>query len=823
MRIWLATASCLALAAPVLAQQPSAEAPLSAEGDKVALAEPEVSAQHRMEPVQLVPLAVTALTARDLEARHLQSTQAVANQVPLVFATSALGAASFNSIFIRGLGSTDSLASVDPPVGLYLDGIYLARQNLNQLGFLAVDRVEVLAGPQGTLFGRNITGGAVNVVMTEPARKLTGFGEFRWGAYDLIGVRGAIDLPMSEGIGIQISGYTQNDDGYVSDRTTGRRLNDSDGSGLRLAARFDLAANFHWRTAVTIINNNGEALPNFRCNPAQPTDCSRRFATTGVPESNAGFGSLGVTGAKADLALGNRSRLTLWSSNLEWGDDDLRVTAITGVADTSQDYALDFADGRTFPSVADPRPAVRGFPFGGYTLLSQSRQRQFSQEVRATGQAFGGALRYVAGAYFFNESARTDFADVATGANAVPRLLADRKLYTSTRSTALYGQADLMLAGNVQLTAGLRWTDEAKRFDIADNRAQCQDSSAVTCLNTASLVAPNGRAIPTRQSVNDLSPRFALTWLPSDHLTLYGSATRGFRSGGWNARGLTADTLLPFGREQAWTYEAGLRSDWFGQRLRVNLTGFILDVDDLQTPTGYVSETGALTFVTQNYASLNNYGLSAEIAAVPVPGLNLWVNAGWQNARYHARADGVNGAGLISVAEQQTLCRAQLAAGLVPLLRGARGAPDCARGIVAANGELARPLRTPRFTVAAGVSYDWALPAAGILLTPDVNVLWRSAYETGTAGETLYDVALTAGGIAYPANPFGTGNVITGSHVASAALVNAGLALRTDDGNWTLAIECFNCLDAAFAESQLGLYTYLTPPRSWQLRLKRVF
>ncbi|KPF71442.1 hypothetical protein IP88_10865 [alpha proteobacterium AAP81b] len=780
------------------------------------LAETIITADRRADSLQAVPLAVTALPAATLETRHLQSTGDLLSQVPNAFGARQAGVGSANSFVIRGLGISDSIATLDAPVGLYFDDIYIARQNLSEFGFFDIDRVEVLRGPQGTLRGRNTTGGAIDIVNRVPGKEIAGFGEFRWGAYDTIGVRGAFNMPLSAGIALQLSGYTRNDDGYVTDRTTGQRLNDSDGSGLRLAARVDLAPDLQWRPAVTVINSNAENLLNFRCDPANPSDCSRRFATTGVRETNAGFGALGVSGGKAEFNLGNRSRTVLWSSNLEWGGDALRVNLITGVVDTSQDYALDFADGRGFPSVADPVPAVRGFAAGGYSLLNQGRHRQFSQEVRVSGRLAGGRIDYVAGALFFNETSSTDLADVRSAASGTPQVLADRRIDNRTVSTAGYGQADVMLATNVQLTAGIRYTEETKRFAVTDNRAPCAGSSAVACLNTASLAAAG---IPTAQTTRDWSPRLALAWIPTGTIMVYGSATRGYRSGGWNARGLTADALTPFGREQAWTYEAGLRSEWFDERLRANVTGFILDVDDAQVAG--VGGNGLGDTAINNDASMNNIGIEVDLAATPVRGLNLWVNGGWQRARYHVRdAGGATGGN--AVARQLLDCRAQLAAGGVPLLAGAGGAPDCATGIVTARGEIARPPQTPQFTIAAGASYDFALPAAGIVLTPQVDVTWRSSYETGSAGQTLYTGGITAGGVTYPANPFG-GSVISGSRVAAAAVVNAGLAMRTDDGNWTVAIECSNCFDAVFGEQQLALYTYLNSPRRWQLRLKRAF
>ncbi|GGE15220.1 hypothetical protein GCM10011529_22040 [Polymorphobacter glacialis] len=841
VRAVLLAASALAVSSVASAQEvaPAGEAAATTEAPAVApsgLPEVVVTAQRRRESAQSVPIAVSVFSADDLDAKNIQATSQLGQYVPNMVGTNVAGLGSANAYFIRGLGNTETIATFDPVVGTYIDEIALGRQSANNFNFFDVERVEVLRGPQGVLMGRNPVGGAVSVVLKRPGTELAGYGEFTYGSYDRKLARASLDMPLAAGVGLKLSGYFQDDDGYAANTTTGEQQNDNDGAGFRLALRLDFAENFDWNGSFAYVRADSENLLNYRCDPRSPNDCDGRFATTGLRQATSSYAPLEISGAKREFGLGNRTDTLLYTSNFEWSSDAATLNVITGFVDLTQRYAIDFADGRALPNLAAADPVVRGFPLGGYTVLNDSKHSQFSQEVKLSGRLFGGLLDYVTGVYLLDENNDTDFADIQsiyTG-TATPMLLADRRLNNSVSSWAGYFQGDLNLFDGLKLTAGVRYTDEERRFTIVDNRPQCAGSTAVTCLNFGSLVAPNGVPIPVMQKTQQWAPRFAVNYKPNDDLLLFASATRGFGSGGWNARGYNADELLPFGPQAVWSYEAGIKSEWFGNRLRANVTAFLLDAKNLQTPSTFVRRDNSTALVTQNFADYRNKGVEIELTAVPVDGLNLYLNLGLQDDAYRidSSAPNFDEYGVASTAFQQARCAAQLASGQVPLSpnsapagMAANNAPACAAGIVTAAGTIARPVRTPSVSVSAGASYDFRLPLAGIILTPTVNATWRSSYETGSANASIYSGPITAGpgggGRTFAANPNG-GTLITGSQGDSFALVNAGLAMRTDDNNWTLALECTNCLDTTYVESTLGNATYLNTPRVFQVRLKRV-
>jgi iron complex outermembrane receptor protein len=800
-----------------------------------------VTAQRRKESSQNVPIAISVFSADQMSQRGIATPLQLVQYVPNLFGANNTGLGSANAYYIRGLGNTETIATFDPPVGTYIDDIYMSRQNANNFAFFDLDRIEVLRGPQGTLFGRNTTGGAINAIMKRPSDTIGGYVEAAYGAYDKKMIRGSIDLPLNEMIQVKVSGYFQDDDGYVINTRTGERNNDSDLAGLRGAMQLKLTENFTWNVAATYMRNDSENLINFNCDPLNASNCNGRFNSTGVrtsygPGTTNPFSTLGISGRKANYALGNRTDTQIYSSNIEWDlGDDFTVNAITGFINLQQQFLLDFADGRGLPSAANPSPVASGYPAGGFVITNDGKHNQFTQEFKLNGKVLDGRVEFVTGFFYFNESNTTDFADVFNlgpifgipGPIGLPVVLADRTLVNTATAKAGYFQADFNVNDQIKLTAGIRYTDEEKTIGIFDNRAICA-TTRPTCLTTANLAVnlPAGRqAIPTTQRAKIWTPRFAINYKPNDDMLFFASATRGFKSGGWNARGTAPNLLLPFDPEKVWSYEVGSKTELFDRRLRLNVTGFFLETKDLQTPSAFVDPiSGGVTFITQNFADYQNKGLEVEISAVPFKGLTLYANAGYQDDRYNVSDTLLpNQFGVKSVRRQQLDCQAQLAARRVPLGVGANNAPDCAAGIIDSNGNIATPVRTPDFSIAFGGFYDFQVPSAGIILTPSVNAQYRSSLETGTANGTIFTGSIgTPSGVTYPANPFG-GDIISGSLTESFWQVSAALTMRTDDNNWTLSLECENCFDKQFSQSSLVNFNYLNPPRTWQVRARRVF
>jgi iron complex outermembrane receptor protein len=826
---------------PAAAQTAPAQPAATAAADDGRIADVVVTAQRRRESVQDVPIAVSAFSADQLRAQGVSSALDIGQFVPNLIAQNNTGLGSANAYYLRGLGNTETIATFDPPVGTYVDDIYLSRQNANNLNLFDVERVEVLRGPQGTLFGRNTTGGAVNVILREPGKTLGGYAELGYGSYNKKLARGSIDVPLADTFQIKVSGYWQNDDGYTYDNITHQRLNDDDGWGARLGIHGDLSPGVRWNASYAFIKADGENILNFLCDPVNPTNCNGRFSSTGLSQvpGAANFAGLGVTGRKANYGLGNRTATNLVTSNLQIDvAPATTLTFITGFVNQTQQYAVDFYDGRSGPTVANPTPTVIGNARGSFTIINDGKVDQLSQEVKLNGK-IGTLVDYVAGLYYLTEHNTTDFADVFALSPATSLVLGDRVLKNSTDAIAGYVQADVHVLPALTLTAGVRYTDEVKRIHYDDHRAACSGAvPAATCLFDQNFFVPaNGTTVPVtaviplRQQTKLWTPRFAINYKIDRDILLYASATKGFKSGGWNARGYTPSAVLPFGPEKVWSYEAGVKSEFFGHHLRANIDVYREDVTDLQTLSGIVNPTtGAISFVTRNFANYRNTGVEGEFTIIPTRGLNLFLNFGYQNDKYivNYNAPAYDQYGVQSVAAQQIACKAQLASGQVPGTPNTspagtptNNAPACAAGIVTAQGNIASPVRTPEWTLSLGGNYEGQL-GGGLTLVPSVAASYHTSQEVATANLSVHTGSITGPNGTFAYNP-NSGNLVIGSFSKAAWLVNAGLALNGDAHKWQVSINCANCFNKAFVQSALVNTTYYNQPRSWTVRARYNF
>lgn len=731
----------LATASPALAQASDGSLKTADDGP---LGEIVVTAQRRQQSLQDVPIAVSAFSGEELAAKQIRATIDIPRLVPNMVGATNVGIGSANSYFIRGLGNTESIATFDPPVGTYVDDIYVSRQNANNFAFFDVDRIEVLRGPQGTLFGRNTTGGALNVILKKPSETFGGYVEAGYGAYDKWVGRASVDVPLSEKILSKFSVFGSRTDGYVRNLTTGERNNGAKGYGVRGALRFLPTENITWDVSADFIRDNSVNLPSTLID-------GKLYSNTGLSSDAAGLATL-VAGRKANFVLQNITKNLSFTSNLQIELGGATLAFITGYRDLKQDYLSDLFDGK--------------YATGGFAIVNAGRFKQFSQEVKING-SISDSLQYTAGMFYIHENNTTDFADVFTvdlGTFGFPLVLADRVLDNKTSAPAVYAQFDYKPTDSLTLTVGARYTSEKKTVRVTPNS------------NPALFGLPYGSAdisaagIPLRDRTKELTPRIAVEYRPDKDVMLFASATKGFRSGGWNARALSAENFLQFGPEKVWSYEAGFRTELLDRTLRLNATAFYTDVNGFQVPLGFVDSTGAINFVTQNGSDFRNYGLEAEAVLVPVTGLSLFANLGLQRAKY-LNPDA-------SIVAQQASCRSGTAA-------------SCGQGIVDPQGNLATPQRTPKFSLALGGTYDAAI--GDYILTPAANASYQSRNTVGSAG-------------------------VPGDYVDGEWLVGASLTFKPQDGPWKIAVECANCFDNNFIASNFPPgFKFYNMPRTWQL------
>ena len=749
------------------AQDTAAPSPQAAAVTSNQIEEVVVTAQRRTQNLQTVPIAVTSLSGAALESQQITSTLDLGRVVPNLFASENVGQASANVYYIRGLGQTQSFPTFEPQVGTYVDDIYIARQNANNFALFGVDSVQVLRGPQGTLFGRNSTGGAILVTLQKPRDHFGGDVEIGYGSYEAFSGRASVDLPISDQILTRTSVYGLTDDGYVRNATNGQTLNVNHNVGVREAIRILPKAlpNVEWNVAADYQQTDGANLLNFPVSSGGVHGAGR-IAYTGFSTEPGALAPL-LSGAKSKLGQGVFVRSYGLESNLAVKFDAGTLNLITGFRGLSQATAVDFPDADLGPIQFDAAS-----PIGQFALAQELRSYQYSQEVKFTGQ-LGSRLTYTTGVFYLFETNRNNFGAAANlagllgipGVTSYPAPLGDEYTKNQTISEAVYLQGDYKLTDKLTFTAGGRFTHEIKTLLAAPNVKGLG-------FTTADIQASG---YDTHLDTDKLTPRFALQYQANPQLMFFGSATRGFQGGGWNGLAFTANTFNNFGPETVWSYETGFRSETPDRRLRVNGTFFYSNVDGYQLLSDLPQ---AASFVTTNAASLESYGAEFDITWKPIDHLTLSSNIGLIRALYFNPS--------ATVRAQQVACTA------------APGAsnPNCGTGIVRLNGDLADPTYTPPLNASFAGEYNIVRP--GYILTPKAGVQYTAREFVGPAG--------TLPGLDH-----------------SRALLDLGLTLKLERIPLSITAECKNCTQVDYGTTYLFGYKYYNVPRTYGVRASYSF
>lgn len=574
-----------------------------------------VTSQRREQSLQDTPVAVTALTSVELQNRGLINTFDLANAVPNVTSMTSLGGgSSHGQYFIRGLGLFDFIMTSEQAVGFYLDGVYIARSTGAALDLVDVERIEVLKGPQGTLFGRNTTAGAIQVITKNPAREFEANAEVTVGERDRIDVKGNVSVPLiQDQLFLKLAAATLNQDGWGKRLLTGEESSDRNRDVFRGQLQWEPSDDLNFRFigdyTRTRQKGNTEQLLNVVQTPPGGFALSDLYqvlflAPQGLPPIDS-FVATDPDESYANEANIDRNDIYGFSLTASWEiNDHITAKSITAYRNTESHTGWDL-DGTPYPEIEQE---------------IQIDHEQISQELQLSGRAFNNRLNWIAGFFYFHEQG-TDLEDIpflqAIAATGMARVGRGFKEYvevgpplfifigTDTKSYAGYGQGTYSLTEKLAVTAGVRYTYE-KKFD--DNYL------------AGALVRPFNTL---QDDWNNTSPKFGIEYRQHDDLMLYASVSRGFRSGVFNGRAL--DPVVPPAAdpETIWAYEAGVKSEWFDNRLRANLAGFFYDYNDLQ---GFTLEAGAT--ILGNIATVELWGFEAEFLARPVENLELQLGIG---------------------------------------------------------------------------------------------------------------------------------------------------------------------------------------------------
>lgn len=638
-------ASCagliLALTSPVPAQ----------EREGGVLEEIVVTARKREESLQETPLSITAFTELELRARHVQTMADLDNYTPNLrfnYTAPVSANSSTAAIFIRGIGQQDYQMSADPGVGVYVDGVYLSRMIGSVLDTVEFERIEVLRGPQGTLFGRNTIGGAINIVTKKPHDEFTGHVEVGTGTDALVETRGYVNVPVTKGLYASGAVNYRNRDDYVENIGTGPDVGGEDRLSGRFALRFeprdDVSLDFTFDGSRIREESSAHVLvaafeegfvPAFYnsffsgdpvCAGPVPLTVSTDPARLTNPACYNAQWVLGKHKTAGTFRTNNPdATINFVSENGRPYESagDIDVWGVSGTAEweITEQYAV--------KSISSFRK-VEGFwtrdsehsPIDLVGTVNDWENEQFTQEFQVIGTNFDERLRWVLGAYYSSEEGfHNDFVYLW---NAVTTFKSGAII--DSNSLAFFGQAIFNLTDRIALTAGARWTRDRKTF-TADQFVI--DDAALGLPPGLPLMPPGSLTIDDRA----WTPMASLSYQVTNNLNTYFTYSEGFKGGGFTQRVFPPVPAIPsFAPEEVKAFEIGAKFQGLDDRLRVNVAFFLTDYADLQL----LGQEPLLQFapIIFNAAESTIKGFEIEVTAVPSENWLIQGGLGYLDAEY---------------------------------------------------------------------------------------------------------------------------------------------------------------------------------------------
>jgi iron complex outermembrane receptor protein len=720
-----------------------------------------VSARRRDESAQDVPIALSVIGASQLEATGNYSLTQIQQIVP------SLQVFSFNprntNINIRGLGSNVALTNdgLENGVGFYVDNVYYGRPGQSQFDLVDLQQIEVLRGPQGTLFGKNTTSGAINITSRKPSFDPEFSGEATVGDYGYYQLRASASGGLIDNLlAVRLSGSVTERRGFLYNDTQNERAQDYSNWSVRGQLLFTPSADLEVRIIGDfsrqkqnhVLNvfadyfgtyDNGAGIPNnFAARAARfpgytfPTidPFARRGEADGHYQSN--MDGYGVSG------------------QIDWDVGAAKLTSITAYRWWDWNPAND-GDSTALPVITKAQQA--------------NRQRQFSQEIRLASDS-DGPIDYVVGAYYFwqviNGKGATAYGPAAGLWNlpAVPVAVSNAALNgfeansTSdprTRSYALFGQLDWKFTDRLTLTAGLRYTREKKsgtfrQFHVAGiDLSTLPPAIATAALAIREQFNPTNANLSTSFTDNSLSGLATLSWQFADGALVYASYSRGNKSGGLNLTALPVGIQPEVSPEKVDSYEAGLKTQWLDRKVTFNLAGFWTEISDYQTAiTEQVANTVNYRQYIANIPGVRSRGFEGDLSVAPSERLSFYASAAYADTTYSDYPNAPQAPERLNIGGLQDLTGEQL--------------PGVPKFTYTLGGDASAPLG--------------ALGGRDLSLYGHADFSHRSSFNTSSSNSRYADVP-------------GYG------------IANARIGIRTEDGLFDLSIWARNLFDKDYFQT----------------------
>lgn len=595
-----AVAAALLAAGPARAEAPAEDAEAAGGGDVIV-----VTAQKREQSVQDVPASVVALSGDLLRDALITRASDITRFVPSFSADTSVGNLT-PRWYLRGIGNSVPGNGQTSPVGIYQDEVYVGIPVAQAFPIFDLERVEALSGPQGTLWGKNTTAGAVNFISRKPSFDSSGYARAEYGSYDSILLEGAWGGPISDKVAIRAAAHFQDNDGYATNQHDGSPT----AKNREAAARFQILAK-PTDTLTALLKVQYRDYKNVGDIHYQGLN---KVDSGGVPvaqgyKNNSSFGQSGQDLRQRGVQL-----------NLDWDVGDLTLTSISAFNDFDHRSVLGTQ-----------------VPHEGTHTFSQLDAQIINQELRLASPD-SGALRWIVGAHYYHEKLDSEAATVV-----LPNTVGLTPAYTNTQfrqtnnSYGLFANLTYEVLDNLELILGGRYTWEDKAIDL-DTIGTAAGSGPITFLDQGTFWSRDsvtGAGIATRSVQNDKQNWRAFTYdatlryAVSRDVNLYARYAKGFRSGGFNPGATLQTQVATVDPEYVKSYEVGVKSSWFDGRLTANLAAFYNDYTNIQ-----------VTVIQLPLSQLSNAGkgwskgIEAVLSARPVDSLRLWGTLGLLDTKY---------------------------------------------------------------------------------------------------------------------------------------------------------------------------------------------
>ncbi|MFA5494265.1 MAG: TonB-dependent receptor [Porticoccaceae bacterium] len=571
-----------------------------------------VTARKVEESIQSTPVAVSAMTGEGMRVAQIRDVKDVQRSVPnLSISTKSPASGAMTFIAIRGQSGLAGTLTADPAIGVYMDGVYVARHGASLADLVDVQRVEVLRGPQGTLFGRNTTGGALNITSNAPTDVLEGSVEVQLGNYEQREVTGIINVPLTENLAARVAYQHSEHEGYGDNDFLGKKnlLDSLDNDFARVSLKYT-APSGNWD--LTLVGDYTD-----RTGDGQLT------VMTGLSPSSAAIGYANAQPPDGDSLSDYLSRNNdFWTG---FANERQPSSVETRGLSATVNVDLGWAAFKSITAWRDMELAGLNDSDGTpYRLLStryDNEQRQVSQEFQLSGGE--SELRWIVGAMWFEEKAT----DLANSINFLRPGMTENNADAVNTSRGMFGQLYYDVTDTVTLTAGLRHTMDRREVVI-------KNLNSVEPQVCAVAVEDRDDGVTCKQSRDTdfdyWSYMLGADWQVSDDIFLYAKTSRAFMAGGWNNR---QGSIPAFEPERVRDFEIGAKVDWLDGTLRTNIALFRAEQDGLQRTINTVSNNTPAQFIV-NAGSSTVQGAEFEISALPWEGMELRASVGLMDAEY---------------------------------------------------------------------------------------------------------------------------------------------------------------------------------------------